>query len=172
MSDYLNKYWIIAITVLIACLISGGIILSIELNSHQPVEISLNTTRSPDYRSEVYIDGAVTSPGYYPTKEADSIYELIRSAGLMATAKLDQIRIYIPKIDETSLQQKPQKVSLNRAESWLLSALPGIGQTKAQAIVDYRNRYGYFHRIEDLLKVNGISRPMLDNIKNLVTLED
>jgi hypothetical protein len=129
MSSYFNRYWILVIAILIVCLISGCILLSIELNSHQPVEISLNTTKSPDYSSEVYIDGAVTSPGYYPSKKADSIFDLIRSAGLTENAKLDQVRIYVPLIDETNLQQKPQKISLNRAEPWLLSAKPKLKQS-------------------------------------------
>jgi len=50
--------------------------------------------------------------------------------------------------------------------------LPGIGQGKAQAIVDYRNQHGPFRRIEDVLKVEGIGSGTLDKIKNLITVED
>jgi len=40
--------------------------------------------------------------------------------------------------------------------SWVLEALPEIGEVTAQAIVDYRSENGSFRRIEDLLKVSGI----------------
>lgn len=169
MLSHLDKYWIAIVAFLLLCLISGGIILAIKLSSQHPTEIVLNSTKPPDYRLEVYIDGAVTNPGFYPAKEDDSITKLIQAAGLTHDANPSQLKVYIPKIDEIRL---PQKISLNRADTWLLEALPGIGPGKAQAIVDYRNKYGHFRRIEDLLKVNGISKSILDNIRNLITVED
>jgi len=172
MSSYLDKYWVIIIAILVACLISGGILLAIKLNSQHPAEISLNSTRPPDYHLEVYIDGAVANPGFFPAKEDDTIADIIEAVGITPDANPKQIKLYIPKTNETGAQPKAQKISLNRAESWLLEALPGIGPGKAQAIVDYRNKYGYFHRVEDLLKVSGISKTILDNIRNLVTVED
>ena len=172
MSNYFNKYWILIIAILLLCFISGGVLLIIELSRHQPVEITLDSTKFPDYSLEVFIDGAVAKPGYYPAKEADTLGGVIQSAGLISDAKLDHIKIYVPRIQEVDLQQKPQKVSLNRAEVWLFEALPGIGPSKAQAIVDYRNKYGYFHSVEDLLKVNGISKTLLDTIRNLIVIED
>lgn len=172
MSNRLDKYWIAIIALLLLCLISGGIILAVKLNSRPAVEISLNSNKPPDYRLEVYIDGAVANPGFYPAKETDSLTDLIRSAGLTPDANTGKLKIYIPKIDETSSQQKPQKINLNRADVWLLEALPGIGQSKAQSIVDYRNKYGPFRSIADLLKVSGISKSILDNCKNLITVED
>jgi competence protein ComEA len=172
MSNRLDKYWIAIIALLLFCLISGGIILAIKLNSRPAVEISLNSSQPPDYRLEIYIDGAVANPGFYPVKETDSLTNLIQSAGLTPDANTGKLKIYIPKIDETSSQQKPQKINLNRADVWLLEALPGIGQSKAQSIVDYRNKYGPFRSIGDLLKVSGISKSILDNCKNLITVED
>ncbi len=65
-----------------------------------------------------------------------------------------------------------QKVNINRAEIWLLEALPGIGQVKAQAIVDYRTNNGSFRRIEDLIKVEGISKTTLDILRNMITVEE
>src|SRR4030042_1028738 len=65
-----------------------------------------------------------------------------------------------------------QRINLNRAEAWLLDALPGIGPDRAKAIVDYRNQNGSFHRTEDLLNVQGIGNTTLDTIRDLITLED
>jgi competence protein ComEA len=99
----------------------------------------------------------------------DTIESLISSAGLSPDADLSRIKIYIPRHGEI---QQTQKVNLNRAETWLISALPGIGVETAQAIVDYRNQHGPFRRIEDLLKVRGIGSSTLTKIKDLVTLEE
>ena len=63
---------------------------------------------------------------------------------------------------KTPTEQKP----------WLLEALPGIGETRAQAIVDYRNENGPFKRIEDLLQVKGIGEGTLDKIKDYITVSD
>ena len=172
MSSHLDKYWLAIIVFLLLCLISGGIILTLKLNSQHPVEISVTSTKPPDYQLQVYIDGAVTNPGFYPAKENDSITDLMRSAGLTSDADSGQLKIYIPKIAETGSEQKPQKINLNRADVWLLEALPGIGQSKAQAIVDYRNKYGHFLRIDDLLKVSGISKSIMDNIRSFITVEN
>ena len=68
--------------------------------------------------------------------------------------------------------QSSQKIDINRAEAWLLEALPGIGQTRAQAIVDYRNENGPFKRIKDLLKVEGIGQGTLDGIEGFITVSD
>lgn len=75
----------------------------------------------------------------------------------------------MPKTGELS---QPQRIDLNRAEVWLLDALPGIGPGRAQAIIDYRNQNGPFHRIEDLLNVGGIGNNTLDTIRDLITVQD
>jgi competence protein ComEA len=172
MSNHVDKYWIAIMSILLLCLISGGTILAIKLSSRQPAEISLNSTNPPDYRLDVYIDGAVASPGYYPARTGDSITNIVQAAGLTPDANLNQLKIYVPNKTEPNSQKKPQKISLNLADAWLFQSLPGIGQAKAQAIIDYRNKYGAFRRTEDVLKVNGISKSIFDTIRNLITVED
>ena len=48
------------------------------------------------------------------------------------------------------------RIDLNRADVQQLMSIPGIGQSKAEAIVQYREENGKFGRIEDIMKVNGI----------------
>jgi len=169
MSSNLNKYWLLIIAFLLVSLVSGGIVLAVKQSSHKPVEISLSQTAPVQYEGEIYIDGAVANPGFYPLREDDTIEALIQAAGLIPDADAGKIKIYVPKTVESS---RPQRVNLNRAEAWLLDALPGIGPGRAQAIVDYRDKYGPFRRIEDLFKIEGIGSSTLDRIRALITLED
>jgi comEA protein len=65
-----------------------------------------------------------------------------------------------------------QKIDINRADTWLLQALPNIGEVRAQAIVDYRQQNGPFQTIEDLTRVPGISQSTFDKIKPFITINE
>jgi competence protein ComEA len=169
MSNYLEKYWLIIVAFLLVSILAGGIILTVKQSSHRPVEITLSPTSPLQYDGDIYIGGAVVNPGLYPLRQGDTIESLIQTAGLAQDADPSQIEIYVPKAGELS---SPQKIDLNRAEVWLLDALPGIGQGRAQAIVDYRNQNGPFHRIEDLLNIQGIGESTLDEMRDFITVKD
>ena len=169
MSNKLNRYWLFAFLALVLLLACGGILLAIKQLGHRPVEIVLTSSAPAEYQWEIYIDGAVVNPGFYPAGEEDSITTMIGASGLMPDADLSRIKLYIPK---SGITHSPQRISLNLADAWLLEALPGIGPGKAQAIIDYRNQNGPFRRIEDLLKVEGIGTSTLDTIKDLITVEN
>ncbi|NLL15594.1 MAG: helix-hairpin-helix domain-containing protein [Clostridiales bacterium] len=61
-------------------------------------------------------------------------------------------------------------VNINAAGLKELCRLQGIGEVKAQAIIDYRNTYGPFESKEDLMKVKGIGEKTFDNIKDCIVL--
>lgn len=63
------------------------------------------------------------------------------------------------------------RVVLNLAGEGDLTKLPGIGPKRAQAILALRQRLGRFRRVEDLLRVKGIGRKMLDRIRPAVLLD-
>jgi competence protein ComEA len=158
------------ITVFLAiAAIAGGITLAVEHGRNQPVEIVLSQTEPPESSGEIYIDGAVVNPGIYPLNEDDTLQTLLTNAGAESDADLSHIGLYIPREGEG---QSPQKIDINRAELWLLEALPGIGEVLAQRIVDYRSENGPFRTIEDLLKVSGIGEVTLENIKDSITVSD
>jgi len=62
------------------------------------------------------------------------------------------------------------KVSLNTATIAELTTLSGIGPSKAQAIIDYRETYGPFSQISDVTKVSGIGQSTYQKIQNQITI--
>jgi len=121
-------------------------------------------------QGEIYIGGAVNSPGFYPLTAGDSMEGLIQAAGgTTSSANLSRLKLYIPEVGE---EEQPQKINLNRAEVWLLEALPGIGETLAQRIIDYRQQNGPFNNIKELMKVAGIGTTTYEQIKHLITVAD
>jgi competence protein ComEA len=63
------------------------------------------------------------------------------------------------------------KVNINTANVEELATLPGIGSTKAEAIVQYRKDNGQFKKVEDLTEVKGIGDKIVDKIKPEVTIK-
>ena len=81
--------------------------------------------------------------------------------------------IYFPKKGEDSsgqVQLSDGKVDLNRAAKEELMTLPGIGETKAEAILQYRKEHGPFQTIEELMQVSGIGEALFEKIKNRVKI--
>jgi len=162
------KYWTLVIILLIAIIATGSISVWSRYSPSQPIEIS--TPPSQELDVEIYIGGAVTNPGSYPSKTGDSIADIIQAAGgISSHADLHRLELYISGVEE---EEQPQKIDINRAEVWLLQALPGIGEVKAQSIVDYRRQNGPFHNINELTKVKGIGATTYENIKHLITVAD
>jgi len=167
-TNKLNKYWTLGIILLVAIIATGSVIIWSRYRGNQPIEISIPP--SQELQGEVYIGGAVNSPGFYSLKAEDTIKDIIQAAGGTSNvADLSRLKLYIPEIEE---QHQPQKIDLNRAEAWLLEALPGIGETLAQRIVDYRNQNGLFRKIYELTNVEGIGPATYEKIKDLVTVAD
>ena len=164
----LNRFWVLVTVLLVAIIIISGAVAWSKHSRPQTIEISIPPNQ--EWQGEVYIGGAVSTPGFYRLKSGDSLETLIQAAGgVTAGADLSRLRIYVPGGGE---EEQPQKVDLNRAEAWLLEALPGIGEGKAQAIIDYRQRVSLFRNIAELAEVEGIGPVTYERIKHLITVAD
>lgn len=64
-----------------------------------------------------------------------------------------------------------QQLNINTASATELEKLPGIGPTKAQAIVDYRTQNGNFKSIEDIEKVKGIKGGTFSKLKDYIKVD-
>ena len=169
----------IPIVILLVLLIAagGGVFLYKRANiESKPLEIVLSTPTSSQ-EIVVHITGEVVNPGVYSLEEGDRIADAVEAAGgLTPDADSDAINlaleveyedyIHIPRIGET-----PQRVNINTAEAWLLQALPGIGESRAQAIIDYRAENGPFRSIDELKEVPGIGSSTFEEIEDLITVD-
>lgn len=63
------------------------------------------------------------------------------------------------------------KVNINTATAEELSTLEGIGEMKAESIIEFRDNHGHFTKIEDLKNVKGIGDKIFEKIKDQVTVE-
>ena len=163
-----SRFWMLVVIFLVAVIIASGIVVWSEYRPGQPVEVSLPP--QAETQGEIYIGGAVSNPGIYPLKNGDSVGDIIRAAGgATDTADFNQLELRLPERGEIEL---PQKIDINRAEKWLLQALPGIGDVRAQAIMDYRRQNGPFHHISELTKVEGIGTTTYEQLEHLITVAD
>ena len=136
----------------------------------------------------VYICGAVEEPGVYMLPLESRIFEVIQKAGGL-TAEADEtlvnqaeyitdgmmIRIYTKEEAQMMGQvgakvssvgtMEDGKVDINTADVAELMTLPGVGASKANAIVSYREENGGFSSIEDLMKIPGIKEGIFNQMK-------
>ena len=172
MSQWLEKYKTL-IAISLAMLIAGGGVVLLQKHpwAGEPVEITITTpyTAMPIAEAEVYIGGAVMSPGWYPLDEGDGFEDAIVAAGgLGSDADPETVKLYVYETGEST---EPQRISINRAGAWLLDALPGIGPALADDIIQYREANGPFESIEELMRVPGIGQTKYDGLKDLITVE-
>ena len=73
----------------------------------------------------------------------------------------------ITEVENTSSNKL---ININTASIEELMTLSGIGESKAKAIIEYRNKNGNFNKIEDITLVTGISETIYSKIKNYITI--
>jgi competence protein ComEA len=169
MTGIREKMLLIIAVFLIVCLITGMIFFSIRLARLQPVEIKLKEVNPMAAAVNITVGGAVSRPGIYASRAGDTLSAVVSAAGVSDNADTAHLVIYVPEKGEAI---RPQKVDLNRAGAWMLQALPGIGEGRARLIVDYRTKNGPFRSVEDLLKIEGFGKSVVDKVRDYATVED
>lgn len=165
-SDTLNRFWLLLTFILIIFILTSGFFLWVRRDNGQLINIS--DTQSLELNGQISIDGAVISPGTNLLKPGDSVDDIIQaSGGIDKNADISRLLLYIPPMEESL---KTQKININTADVWLLQALPGIGEIKAKAIVEYRINNGLFRTLEDITKVPGIGDSIFKQIEQYITL--
>lgn len=165
-----------------------------NLDSLEPSE---SDPADADKEIYVYVCGAVNHPGVYPAAGGSRLFELVEMAGgltaeadetclNLARAAVDGEQIVVLTKEETAalaeqglyIADQPAGtevdlhedglVNINTASVAELTTLSGIGETRAQAIVAYREAKGGFQTIEDIKNVDGIKEGLFSKIKDKI----
>jgi competence protein ComEA len=156
-----NKGYI-ACALLVSCVMGAVFFLYLrDRNS----SLSVCLPSEGEEKVELHVSGDCDYPGIYFFEQEARIGDIIRSCG----GNSPRIDLHFPLPPEIIAEQK---VNLNTAPSWLLRALPGIGERTAQDIIDYRQAHGPFHSIEQILEVKGIGEKTFEDIKDKITVVD
>ena len=74
------------------------------------------------------------------------------------------------KVEENTNKEDEFPISINEATYDELLKIPGIGDSKAKAIIEYREEFGLFINLEDIKKVSGIGDSLYSKIKEYIKL--
>ncbi|MDO9535637.1 MAG: helix-hairpin-helix domain-containing protein [Bacillota bacterium] len=138
----------------------------------------------------IHVTGAVDKPGVYILDEGSRVFQAIEKAGghtddadleriNLAEPLYDGQPVYVPRKSDTVSPQaegssfsavQGVRVNINRANKSQLESLPGIGAVKAQSILDYREKNGPFHSVDEIVKVTGIGDKTLEGLRDLITI--
>ena len=135
----------------------------------------------------VYVCGAVENPGVYELPENSRVYEAVAMAGGMTedagmeagkSGRVCHGRADVKNSDhgrEWRLHRKnPESnvddglLDINRASVADFMTLPGIGQSKAEALFQYREAHGRFSSVEEIMNVDGIKEGVFNKIKDSI----
>ena len=157
---------------------------------------AVSETEAMDPAFVVHVCGEVANPGIYELPAGSRIYEAVKAAGGFTENAAEesvnlaspiedgvQIRIYSKEEAETlaagaapfdgfeaSGEGKEPVVNLNTATKEELMTLSGIGESRAEDIIRYREENGGFQNIEDIMKVSGIKDAAFQKIKDRITV--
>ena len=162
------------------------------------MEQSVNEAAEPEI-IKVDVKGAVKSPGIFTAQAGDRVIDLISSAGGFTekadTDKVnfaqiieDQMVIYVPEIGEEdkgnleniqvgtsgdAVTKGPSGglVNLNTATQEDLQTLTGIGPSKADAILEYRETVGKFKEVDELKQVTGIGDKTFERLRDSISVK-
>jgi len=185
----------ILIGIFIGLILSAAILLIALPPRGTPVELLPIPTAAP---IAVDVGGAVQSPGVYLLPQGSRVEGAVQAAGgfqdnaerksiNLAAQLKDGEKVYIPALDESDPFQSPARspsgersaelilsespINLNTATLEELQTLPGIGEARANDIIEYRVSHAGFMSIEEIQNVPGIGPVMFDRIKDLIFVE-
>ena len=160
---------------------------SFSNTSSVPINKDEKTEDKHDEKIFVDVKGAVKHPGVFETTKDKRVKDLIEEAGgLLDDADIstlnlsqkvkDQMVIYVLKHGEKPKQisdggsssSNTDVININTANKERLMKISGVGKTKAEAIISYREKNGDFKKKEDITKVHGIGKATFEKIKDKI----
>lgn len=139
----------------------------------------------------VDIKGAVVRPGVYEMNYGERVVHAVEKAsGFLEEANKDAINlallledemvIFVPKYGDEEVEKLATivttskdngKININIATSEELEKIPGIGPAKASAIISYRDEYGKFKSVDDIVNVSGIGKKTVEKMVDFIEVK-
>jgi competence protein ComEA len=148
---------------------------------------ALSARPAPAKLVVVHVVGAVRRAGLYELRDGSRVADALARAGgatkgadlaliNLAAPVVDGAQVLVPRRSGPGVPGAPAPpggvpagpVSLNSATLEQLDALPGVGPSTAQKILDYRTRHGAFRAVEELDAIPGIGPARLEQLRELV----
>lgn len=172
-----------------------------EENSTQTEPDTQSVQKVQSEKCFVYICGAVNTPGVYEVTQNARLYEVIEAAGGLTEDAAEEsvnqareivdgemVRILTQEeaakdgleeagertetgVDGEAAQDSDGRIDLNLATAAELMTLSGIGQTKADSIIRYREKNGSFFSVEEIKQVEGIKEGVYNRIKDHIKVK-
>jgi len=196
MKDLSLKQWVSVVVLVSAVMLGTGMIMGKNLAETKVVpseQVVIEDSGEPIYITS-YVVGAVNKPDVYELPINSIVKDAIEKAGgptedadlvaiNLARKVQDGEEIIVPAKQvflsdsndpgnsvSTVDTNTNGKININTASAKELEALPGIGEVKSNAIVQYRKDYGLFRDIRDIINVSGIGEKTFENIKDLIVI--
>ncbi len=161
-----------------------------ETETVQAVLEVQSTAEAEEELLYVYVCGAVRNPGVFSFQDGARVWEAIEAAGgfsenarqdywNQAMILSDGQMIYVPRVDDEiesfssetgvpSEENSDGRININTASKEMLMELPGIGESKAESILSFREENGNFGSVEDIMNVPGIKEALYNKIKDYI----
>jgi competence protein ComEA len=187
--DTLERYrWAVVVMLAAPLAVGIGVLIGQRADEPQPLVIEPGTAAPGEL--QVYVTGAVNNPGVYPLSDGARWVDALAAAG-GATAEADLTRvnlakraadedeIVVPRVGEViggtavlgAVQSPGTLVDLNTASQADLEALPGVGEVRAQKIIQSRTTEGAFTQVEDLLLRKLVPDSVFEEIAAMIIVE-
>ena len=178
----MKKHWIKKCCMILACLYLTGCgreevpYLDTTQTQEQTVETERTEqkeTLKSDQTVQVYVCGEAAGG---LTKAASREY------WNLAEKLSDGQMIYFPTEEEArerkasaeaagaTVEESDGRIDINTADAAQLVTIPGIGETRAAAILAYREKNGPFAKVEDIMQVSGIKSTLFEKMKDYITI--
>ena len=177
-----------AACLLSACSAKSELVIERNEDVFENVRLQSQSEPEEDEMISVYICGAVKEPGVYELPQGSRLLDLVTTAGgflesvderafNLASVLKDgqQITVFtkeeLEADPEAAIYAGPSEgslVNINTADKERLMTLPGIGESRAMAIIAYREENGGFVDVEDIKNISGIGDKMFERLSGLI----